>query len=65
MIQQLVERFGMSQCKELSFQIPTDVDLSIKCGRDEGEYKKLPYVPYMELVGSLLHLSNTTGPDIA
>ena len=65
MIQQLAEKFGMSECKELSVPIPPDVDLSTKCGRDEGEYEKLQHVPYMELVGSLLHLSNTTRPDIA
>ena len=63
MIQQLLERFGISQCKEWSVPIPTDVDLLTKRGRDEGEYEKLPRVPQMELIGSLLHSSNTTRPE--
>ena len=64
-IPQLIEKFIMLQCNAFSAPIHPDIDRSIKSGRDEGEYEKLPRVPYMELVGSLVHLSNTTRPDIS
>ena len=63
MVGQIVETFVLSQCKTSSVPILPDVDLTLSSW-DEGEYGHLPYVPYKELVGSLLHL-NTTRPDIA
>ena len=62
MIQRILKFFGMSECIPSSVPLPKGTDLfasnagSVNC-KDEK--------PFQQLVGALLHLSNTTRPDIS
>ena len=67
MIDQMLEKFGMTKCKEANVPIlqGMGMDYPDKMARGEGEFVPMQYVPYKHLVGALLHLANTTRPDIA
>ncbi|XP_076620058.1 uncharacterized protein LOC143341211 [Colletes latitarsis] len=61
-IKDLLERFGMSNCKPVS----TPLDLNRKLRKEtenSGEYHK--DLPFRELLGSLMYLAVATRPDIA
>lgn len=63
-IVQILERFGMTNCK--SAHTPSDVNqkLSVTMWTEENsQVGKVP--PYQELIGSLLYLSGATRPNIA
>ena len=64
MIDQMLPRFGLSDAKTSSVPIHPHMDLTLIPRRDEGEFQAAPHVPYMERVGSILHLCNTPGPYI-
>ena len=67
MIEELLEKFGMAHARGNNVPILLGMLLDSPCAlrdRDEGEYARMKFVPYKELVGALLHLPNTTRPDI-
>ena len=62
----MLHKFGMNSCKAVTTPLPEGISLSISQGPvDEGEQIVMNRTPYRELVGCLLHLSNTTRPYIA
>ena len=61
MVVQLLAKYGMSDAKSQTVPLNT----AIKLSRDEGSPLDQAQYPYSQLVGSLLHLSNCTRPDIA
>ena len=66
MIDQMMNKFGMENCKAVATPLPEGISLSVSQGPvNEGEQAVMNRTPYRQLVGCLLHLSNTTRPDIA
>lgn len=61
MIQRLLKLFGMSTCNPSSVPITKGTDLYRS--RKESEKLENPKL-FQQLIGALLHLSNTTRPDI-
>lgn len=57
-IEQLIEKFQMSDCKPQSTPIEPRLNIE-KCT------ECLPNVPYQKLIGSLMYLAVLTRPDIA
>lgn len=65
-IQELIERFGMSQCKPASTPLPSGIKLSKEMKLNSNDEKReMKDKPYKELIGSLIYLANTTSPDIS
>lgn len=63
-IKNMLERFNMTDCKPVS--TPMDQILSKDMQpKTKNEKEKMEDVPYMEAVGSLIHASQCTRPDIA
>lgn len=60
---EILERFGMSDCKPVGTPSDTSVKLSTKIVNDKIDLTGK--IPYQEAVGSLLHLTWGTRPDIA
>ena len=62
----ILERFGMSDCKPVGTPIdpgtPLTKDMSPKT---EDEHAEMANVPYLQAVGSLMYLATTTRPDIS
>lgn len=56
-IDQLLEKFNMSECKPVKTPIESKLDFSV-------ESKEID-VPYQQLIGSLMYLAVLTRPDIA
>ena len=66
MIEQMPKNFECVNCKPMSIPVPPGTVLTKRIAPfDEGEKEKMNSVPYRQLVGSILHLSNTTRPDLA
>ena len=56
----------MSSCKPVSTPLLEGVHLSVRMSpQDEGERKVMSRTPYRQIVGCILHLANTSRPDIA
>lgn len=65
-IQEIMERFNMSDCKPSKSPSDPNQKLSLSmCANNEEEHRELQNVPYQEAVGSLLYLAQGTRPDIA
>lgn len=65
LIQQMLFRFSMEYCRPANTPLPAGLVLTAPTGPvDEGERNQMLNTPYLQVVGSLLHLSNTTRPDI-
>jgi len=65
-IREILERFYMKECKPVS--TPFIPGLKLTRGNEriaDDEKNKLEGVPYRELIGSLIYLSNTSRPDLA
>lgn len=60
-IKDILTKFGMSNCKS----VKTPIDPKTKLTSSEKENSISDIVPYQEIVGSLLYLSQGTRPDIA
>lgn len=60
MIGLLLKAFGMQDCKLVKTPLPQGLDLKV----DDTEMLSNT-TPFRQLVGSLLHFSNTVRPDIA
>jgi hypothetical protein len=58
MINDILERFQMTDCKEISTPMEEGLDLNDPEGEETGK-------PYRSLVGSLMYLSTCTRPDIS
>lgn len=59
-IQQILEKYGMSECKPVATPMATDVQLV----KEDGS-KPVERILYQSIVGSLLYASTATRPDIA
>ena len=59
-VHDMLERFGMTECKAVS----TPLEANVHLGRDGGVCVD-EHVPYAELVGSLLYLVVNTRPDLS
>lgn len=66
LIQQMLERFGMKDSRPVKTPLSEGTALSVSMGPcNEGEKSLMERTPYRQLVGCILHLANTTRPDIA
>ena len=66
LIDRMIERFVMIDCKPAKNSLLEGIVLSVNMKSvDEGEKSALERTPYRQLVGCILHLTNTTRPDIA
>lgn len=61
-IKQILEHFGMQECKAVATPMETNQKLNKPKNVDAHLMKRLPY---QSLIGSLLYLSTSTRPDIA
>jgi len=62
-VKQIIERFGMRDCKPVKTPYDSNQKLSINMWNEENSL--VGKIPYQELIGSLLYLSGATRPDIA
>lgn len=62
-IREILERFGMGECKPVGTPSDTNQKLSTQMVNDENSI--VGQVPYQEAVGCLLYLAGATRPDIA
>lgn len=60
-IEKILQRFGMTDCKPVA----TPCDANVKLQKAKNETEILKNIPYQELIGCLLYLSQGTRPDIA
>jgi hypothetical protein len=60
-IEQMIERFGLSEAKTVS----TPADVNVKLTKNDGVSKPVDPSYYQSIVGSLLYASIATRPDIA
>lgn len=64
-IQNLLNKFNMTECKAVATPIESNTVLSKQIGPQTPEgTDEMKNIPYRELVGALIHLSNTTRPDL-
>ena len=62
----VLERFGMQDCKPVATPLEVGLKLSKEqCPVTEEEIAKAKNLPYRELIGSLMYLSQATQPDIS
>lgn len=65
-IEEVLEKFNMTECKAVSTPINTYVKLSKEmCPKDDVEWKEMSKILYRSLIGSLTYLAVSTCPDIA
>ena len=58
--------FGMTECKPVGTPMTPGLQLSKEdCPKTDEEVEEMQSIPYMNAVGSLLYLANTSRPDIA
>lgn len=65
-VKTVLERFNMSNCSTLS--VPADPCAKLTpqmCPQNEEEKKEMANIPFMECIGSVMHLTHLTRPDIA
>lgn len=62
-ILEVLEKFGMAQCKPC--KSPSELNLKLTKSMIDENKSITGTVPYQQLVGSLLYISNGTRPDIA
>lgn len=62
-VHEILDRFGMENCKPVKTPSETGIKLSIKMVNQANSL--VGKVPYQEAVGSLLYLAQATRPDIA
>ena len=65
-IEDVLERFGMSDCHPVTTPLDSGARLSKEqAPRDDAEQKQMQTRPYAALVGALMYLAVATRPDIA
>lgn len=64
LIEHMLETFNMQNCRGVSNPLAPGTALP-KLDQTEKKCESHNQMPYRQRVGSLLHLANTTGPDIA
>lgn len=65
-INEIIERFGMTDCKPVSTPSDPSQKLSKEMSpKTDDEQKLMENVPYQKLIGALLYLVQGTRPDIA
>ena len=58
-LERMLARFNMSECK------PISMPMEVKCPQNNDDLRKVEKnVPYRELVGCLLYVTQTTRPDL-
>jgi hypothetical protein len=65
-VKTVLERFNMSNCSILS--VPADPCTKLTpqmCPQNEEEKQEMAKIPFMECIGSVMHLTHLTRPDIA
>lgn len=62
-IKEILARFGMSECKPVG--TPSDTSIKLSTNMTNENNGLVGKVPYQEAVGSLLHLTQGTRPDLA
>jgi hypothetical protein len=65
-VKTVLERFNMSNCSTLS--VPADPCAKLTpqmCPQNEEEKQEMAKIPFMECIGSVMHLTHLTRPDIA
>lgn len=63
-IEEILERFGMKECKPVATPSDINVKLSKHLGSSDIDEEELSKIPYQAAVGSLLYLTQCTRPDI-
>jgi hypothetical protein len=62
----ILERFGMSDCKPISTPMQPNSRLSrSQCPQTPEEVEFMKTIPYLAAVGALMYLATSTRPDIA
>jgi len=62
----ILDRFGMADCKPLSTPMEPNLHLSrSQCPQTTQEVDQMRHTPYLAAVGALMYLATTTRPDIA
>ena len=62
----ILERFGMADCKPISTPMQPNQRLSrAQCPQTPAEVEFMKSVPYLAAVGALMYLATSTRPDIA
>ena len=65
-IEKLLQNFAMEQCRPVSTPLNASLDITkAATSLNEGGNSPVDSTMYRQLVGALLHLSNTTRPDIS
>lgn len=62
-IQEVLQKYGMSDCK--SVKAPMDVNTKFQVRENSEETNILTEIPYQEVIGCLLYISQVTRPDIS
>lgn len=60
-IQEVLNKFGMNDCKS----VRTPMDMNANIHKNSEENKILHDIPYQEIIGCLLYISQVTRPDIS
>lgn len=65
-IQSLLNKFNMTECKPVATPMEISTVLTKQSSPQTNEERiQMQNVPYRELVGALIYLSNVTRPDLA
>jgi hypothetical protein len=65
-VKKILERFNMSSCNPLAIPADPCVKLSPQMSpKNEEEKEEMANIPFMECIGSVMHLTHLTRPDIA
>ena len=64
-IQEILEKFNMSDCKPIKTPLPAEHDLTLKEPFKDADEDEMKSVPYTQLVGCIMYIMTCTRPDLA